>query len=236
MEIKLNKEIKKPIIVEGFPGFGLVGAISTEFLISHLDTEFIGEILFDEMPATIAIHGGNVVHPIGVYYNAKYNLIIIHSITSPQGLEWKLADAILEIAKKTNAWEIISLEGVGTTTPTDDSNTFFFSTKDENKKKLKNLGLEELKEGIIIGVTSAVMLKAKHLNNTSIFAQTHSQLPDSKAAAKVIEVLDKYLELDVDYKPLLDTAKEFEGKIKGILKSQTETHKEKDLKAMSYVG
>ncbi|MBW2989975.1 PAC2 family protein, partial [Candidatus Woesearchaeota archaeon] len=42
MQIKLWKKPKNPIIIEGFPGFGLVGTIASEFLIDHLKTELIG--------------------------------------------------------------------------------------------------------------------------------------------------------------------------------------------------
>lgn len=236
MEIKLSQEIHKPLIIEGFPGFGLIGAIATEFLISHLKTELIGEILLPEMPATIAIHNSQIIHPIGIYYNKEYNLIIIHSITAPQGLEWKIADQIIQLAKQVEAWEIICIEGVGSNVPSDEARTFFFTTKDENKQKLKDTKLEELKEGIIIGVTSALMLYGKKQNITSIFAETHSQLPDSKGAAKVIEILDKYLGLKVDYQPLLDTAEKFEEKIKGIMNQSQKTIEERDKKTMSYVG
>ena len=80
------------------------------------------------------------------------------------------------------------------------------------------------------------MLYGKNLNFTSFFAETHSQLPDSKAAAKIIEILDKYLGLEVDYKPLLDTAKKFEEKIKDIITQSQNVTAERDRKAMSYVG
>ena len=236
MDIKLKKEVQKPIIVEGFPGFGLIGAITTEFLVRHLDTEQVGEIMMDKMPATIAIHEGKIVHPIGIYHNSKYNLLIIHSITAPQGLEWELADTILSLARKVNAWELISIEGVGTSQPGEESRAFFFANSKHNQEKLKGIGLEPLEEGIIVGVTSAMMLKGKEMNMTSLFAEAHSQLPDSKAAAKIIEILDKYLGLKVDYKPLLETAEKFEQQIKGILESSQKTNEEKDKKAMNYVG
>ena len=44
MKIILKKKPKNPTIIEGFPGFGLVGTIASEFLIDHLNTEMIGKI------------------------------------------------------------------------------------------------------------------------------------------------------------------------------------------------
>ncbi|MBN2112226.1 proteasome assembly chaperone family protein [Candidatus Woesearchaeota archaeon] len=237
----LKKKPKDPIVVEGFPGFGLVGTIASEFLISHLQCEKIGSLYFEDLPATIAIHEGAVIDPVSIYYNKKYNIVIIHSISGAQGIEWKAADAVLDICQQLGAKEIISLEGVGAAGMGDDeendanSNAFFYSTCKECSKKLKSLGVEQLGEGIIMGVTSALVLKTE-IPLTCLFAETHSNLPDSKAAAKMIEVLDKYLGLQVDYKPLLKQAEKFEEKLRGLIEKGTKAQEIKERKSMSYVG
>ena len=43
VSLELWKKPKGATIIEGFPGYGLVGPITTEFLIDHLKTEQIGE-------------------------------------------------------------------------------------------------------------------------------------------------------------------------------------------------
>lgn len=235
MEIKLSKKPKSPIMIEGFPGFGLVGTIASEFLIDHLKTEQIGKILFDDMPAMVAIHENKVVEPLGVFYDKKYNLVIIHAVTASQGVEWKIADALVKISKQLTAKEMISLEGVGSSEEVHESRAFYYASDKKNGEKLKASGVKPLKEGIIMGVTGALLVRSE-TPLTCIFAEAHTNLPDSKAAAKVIETLDKYLGLEVDYKPLLQQAEKFEGKLKGLLQK---THEAKELgeeKRMSYVG
>lgn len=236
MEIQLLKKPKNPIIIEGFPGFGLVGTISSEFLIEHLDCEEIGNIFSEEIPAMIAIHESKIVKPMGIYYNKKYNLLFIHGITVVQGLEWKIVDAILQLAEKVEAKEIISLEGVGSLTALENPQLFYITNIDKSAKKLEQFGLKRMKEGIIMGVTGAMLYKGSGVPNTSIFAETATNLPDSKAAAKVIEVLDKYLNLNVDYKPLLEQAQKFEDKLKGIMTKSKEAMDFRDKKQLSYVG
>jgi len=236
MEIILNKKPQNATIIEGFPGFGLVGTIASEFLIEHLNCELIGKFWFEDLPATIAIHEGKLVHPVGIYYNKKYNLVIVHAIAGASKVEWKIAKLIDDLAKKLKAKEIISLEGVGSATPSDTNRVFYFSKDPKLEKKLKGAGLEPLSEGIIIGVTSAVMLKAEAAPLSCIFAETHSSLPDSKAAAKIIEALDKYLGLNVDYKPLIAMAEKFEEKLKGILQKSRDVMGDKQKKDLSYVG
>ncbi|MCH8003078.1 MAG: proteasome assembly chaperone family protein [Nanoarchaeota archaeon] len=236
MQIKLTKKPKNCRLIEGFPGFGLVGTIASEFLLEHLKFEQIGKIVFDEMPATVAIHEGKVVEPLGIFYNKKYNLVLLHAITASSGMEWKLSDTVIELSKQLDIKEIICLEGVGSSDETVTSRVFFYSNNDKNKSKFNKIKVDPLKEGIIIGVTGAVLLRAEKIPVSCVFAETHTNLPDSKAAAKVIEVLDKYLGLGVDYKPLLVQAEKFESKLKGLLTESQKAMQLSEKKKLSYVG
>lgn len=236
MRIKLSKRPKNPTIIQGFPGFGLVSTIATEFLIDHLKTEQIGKIEMPTLPAMIAVHEGRVIEPIGIFYNKKYNIIIVHVVSSTTGLEWKLGDAVVELAKELKAKEIISLEGIGSTEPLPDSRAYYYASDEARKKALSTIA-QPLKEGIIMGLTGVLMLRAeKVLPISCIFAEAHSEMPDSKAAAKVIEMLDKYLGLKIDYKPLLQQAEKFEEKLKQLLTKTKEMSEEQRKKKLSYLG
>ena len=232
MELILDQKPRNVTIIEGFPGFGLVSTIATEYLITHLDARQIGKITLEEMPPVVAVHSGQIIEPIGVFYSKKYNLVILHALTSVTGFEWKVADKVAELAKLLQAKEIVCIEGVGSNTQS--TNAFYLSEKFATKVK-KSTKLQELKEGIIMGVSGALMLNKK-LPVTCIFAETHSQLPDSRAAAKIIESLDQYLGLKVDIKPLLKKAEEFEEKIKGIMDQSKEAMTTKQKKELSYLG
>ncbi|PIN76168.1 hypothetical protein COV18_00540 [Candidatus Woesearchaeota archaeon CG10_big_fil_rev_8_21_14_0_10_37_12] len=232
------KKPKVPIVIEGFPGFGLVSTIATGFLVDHLQCEQIGRYWFDETQPTLAIHACKLIDPIGVYYNKKYNVVIVHSISPiPAGMEWKATEIVIEVAKLVGAKKIITSEGVGSP-EADNPQGFFYATNDADKKKFEKLGIQCLGEGIIVGITSSILLRApqEKIDVCSLFAETHSKLPDSKAAAKIIELLDKYLGMKVDYKPLLKQAAEFEKKIRNVIEKTNETQQIKEKKQISYVG
>ena len=237
MEIRLTKKTlpKKVKIIDGFPGFGLIGTISTEFLIEHLSAEKIGSFHYDELPATIAVHKEKLVDPMGIFYNKKHNIVIFHTILNSVGLEWKLAESIMKLAKDLQATEIISLEGVSSPQVTESEKVFFYTKDSKKRAKFEKLKLLPLKESIIVGVSAALMLRSK-IPLTCFFAETKSELPDSKAASNIIKTLDDYLGLKVDYKPLLKQAEQFEQKFKGLLKQSAMTAKERDKKQMSYLG
>lgn len=236
MKIILTKKPKNPTIVEGFPGFGLVSTIATEFLIDHLKTEKIGRIWTTKIPAMIAVHEGKVVEPIGIFYNRKKNIVIVHVVSAAVGIEWELAETIVDLATQLNAKEIISLEGIGSTKPSEKTRAFYYSSNKEKAAKLSKITNAPLKEGIIMGLTGALMLLGrKKTISTAIFAESHSDMPDSKAAAKCVEVLNSYLGLKIDVKPLIKQAEKFEEKLKQLLEKTAKMTKEQK-KKLTYVG
>jgi uncharacterized protein len=233
MRIELKKRPKRVTILEGFPGFGLVATIATEFLIHHLKAEQIGKIWVSEIPPVIAVHDSEVIQPIGIYYIKAYNLVILHALTKVKGLEWELADKIVELSKLLDAKEIVSIEGIGTNDVK--PNGIYYISK--SKRKVPKMdGVAELKEGVIVGVTGALLLR-DDLPFVSILAESSTALPDSRAAANIIKALDSYLNLKVDYKPLLKKADEFEKKVNSIVTKNKEMIEMVDQKEIvNYMG
>ncbi len=234
MKLEMSKKPKGATIIAGFPGFGLVGSIAAEFLVSHLQTEKIGRILLTEMPAMVAIHQKRVIDTISLYYSKKENILLVHGIASLKGMEWEIAERISKLASSLKAKEIIALEGVGAGANANER-TFYHATLAKAISALEKDGSKPLEEGIIIGITAALLSTAK-VPLTCMFAETASELPDSKAAASLIKSLDHYLGLNVDYKPLLVQAQKFEEKIKNLLASGQKMQEMSEKKSMSYVG
>ncbi len=236
MQIKLYGKIKKgATIIEGSPGFGLVGTIATEYLIDHLNAKQVGNLWSEKLPAIVAVHGGEIIEPFAIFYDEKRNIVILRSIATVAGLEWELADSALKLFKKIEAKELICVEGVGGMEKVSEPKVYHLSANKEQKRKLEAIGLKQLNEGIIIGSAASFLSKVKEA--LLIFAESYSELPDSRAAAKIIEVLDKYLGLDVDYKPLIEKADKFERKVRELLSKSAMVKKDQDGKeGESYFG
>ncbi len=237
MKLVLKEKPKSPIIIEGFPGFGLVGTIATQFLIKHLNTKQIGYISAEGQVPITAVHDGKIIPPLSIFYDKKYNLVILHALTGVNGFEWEISDILDELCKELKCKEIISIEGIAAVSA-EKTNVYFYSTEEGKKSKLSNLKLEPLKEGIVMGVSGALLLK-QSLPLSCIFVESHVNIADSMAAAKIIEVLDRYLSLNVDFKPLLKTAQEFESKLKTIImknKELGEMQKGSEKQQLGYIG
>jgi len=236
MTIELIEKPKNPIIISGVPGYGFVGTIATEFLIRHLKARQIGRIWSEELMPIAAIHESKVVEPVGLFYSEKYNVIIMHVLSDLKKHEWQIADNILKIADMLNAKEILCLEAVGDE-DLSDMKTYYFTSDESKRKQFQGFGIEPFKEGMIMGVTGALLLK-KPAKVSVFFVEIHAQLGDNEAAAKLIEILDKYLHLGVDFAPLLKAAKEFEESLKNAVKKgqKAATAKQQFRTDVNYMG
>lgn len=232
MDLHLTEKPKEVTIIQGFPGFGMVGSISAEYLCDHLETREIGSVLLPELFPIVAIHQGQVVPPLSIHYHEKGNIVIVKSLTKGKDHEWKFAEVIGTLAKELQAKEIISLEGVNAQQESQD--IYAYSSDSKKKKLFDTKGFKQLDEGIVMGVSAALLLKKQPCPITCLFALTTSTLPDSNAAAEIIKALDAYLGLHVEYEPLYEQAKVFEEKIKTILSKSQTAMEEKN--TMDYMG
>lgn len=230
--IELKEKPKNPVIIEGFPGFGFVSTIATEFLIKHLNAKRIGRIFSNKISPMAAIHKSEIVDPLEVYYDKKHNIIILRALTNVSGAEWEIGGMIVELAKKLKAKEVIGLEGVATE-KLNETKVYYYTNS--NSKRFEKINIENLKEGIIVGVTGVLLLNSDEIPLSCIFVDAHPGLPDSRAAGEIIKILDSYLKLNVDYKPLIKTAEEFEDKLKELVSKVKKTSEKKQEKEISYL-
>lgn len=234
MEIHLSKKPNAPIIIDGFPGLGLIATIAAEFLIKHLNAKSIGYFWSENLVPIVAVHNAMIMKPMEIFYDEKTNIIIVHAISDIRGMEWEIADAILELGRMLKAKEIISLEGVLSLSK--DVNTYLLSPTKSRTKGYGKQTLQAFKEGMLVGITAALFLRSKEKKVTGIFVESHSKLPDSRSAAKLIEALDVYLGLKLDPKPLLEAAEQLEAKLRSIYEQAQEAIRHKQKKELTYVG
>lgn len=221
MRLNLEKKPENAKVIVGFPGFGLIGTIATKFLIEHLDVEHIGRVESTKLVPLAAVHKSQLVGPLDIFYDKKYNLVIVQTLSDLSGEEWQVADIIHELCEDLKAKEIIILEGMPGQNPKSLKTYYYCIGKNNN---IKNLEIEPLKEGVMMGATATLLLKLDgEIPFLAIFSEGHSQLPDSEAAARVVKVLDQYLGLNIDYKPLIAAAKKFEDMMNQLIEKSKKT-------------
>jgi uncharacterized protein len=231
-------KLKKPVLVEGFPGLGLVGTISASYLIEKLKMEPLGYITGDQFPPLAAVHNHRPLYPARMYYSQKHDLIVfISEFVIPIGAVHELSEKIYEFAKKMNVKKIISLGGI--TIKGEQDEVFAIASLPEIDAELEKIpGVKLIKEGATTGVTGVLLAKGatEKYPVVSLLAESHEGM-DPKAAAMVLEALRQFTKISIDTKALEDEAKEIDAKVKSILAKAKSAHVEyKKVQADSSLG
>jgi len=95
------------------------------------------------------------------------------------------------------------------------------------RKLLDDHDINPFIEGVITGVAGVLLNEGKRrdFDVISLLAEAHSNYPDARAAARIIEVLDRLvLNIHIDSKPLYKEAEAIEMQIRSI-RSQAKTSK-----------
>ena len=90
------------------------------------------------------------------------------------------------------------------------------STESLNKLKDKNIPI--LKMGNLNGISGTLLTQTaiKNIPGTCILAETLTQYPDPRAAAEVVQSLNKLIDIDIDYEPLVQEAENIESRLKKL--------------------
>jgi uncharacterized protein len=234
-------DLRGATVIDGFPSVGLVSTITANYLISTLKMEQIGILDSVHFPTVSVVRGSEPLNPVRIYSNSSSNtgseskiVVFISEFQPPSNLIKMIAATILDWAQDQGCNLLISPEGLvidrGEGEDEDEDET------DNNKKavSLEDLvvygigstvnardiigkqSIVQFQEGVISGVAGVLLNEGKRrgFDVISILAEARPNYPDARAAAKVIEAIDKMLlKIDIDVEPLLSEAAEIEAKI-----------------------
>ncbi len=226
-EIKLLKKprLKKPVLIEGLPGFGLVGRLAAEHLVKQLKAVKFAEFYSPGFPPQVKIlpDGTVSMHKAEFYYSKqkKKDLIILLGDDQAATIEWQysVCGDIIEFARKNNTSMIITLGGYGVRGIPKKPRVFGAAT---DKSLIKTFS----KHGALFGKVGGDIIGAaglligigalRGIPGVCLMGETHGSYVDPKAASSVLKVLTSYLGLKISFKELDEKAKEIEKMIKRI--------------------
>lgn len=216
------EELKKPpIVINGLPDVGLVGAIASLFLIRELKMKEVGYIDSDKLLPVLVFHNEKPSMPIRIY--EKDGIVaIISEVAIPIEIMPSLAKLIVKWTIKKNGVRVITLGGIPVPNRIDieKPKVVGAAVLDEDRELLRKYGIEVLKEGYLAGSYALIAkecFKAK-LPCITLLAQSHLTYPDPGAAAAVLEKLSLILGVKINVKPLLEEAEEVRLKLRELMK------------------
>lgn len=210
---------KKPIRIDGgtaietFPGVGLVGHIAGSYMISALEMEMMGFIMSEKLPPLSIVYEGDIIPPMRMYTH-KDLLLFICDIPLPSESFFEIAREIAEFLKEKNVKQSLSLAGIAVGKP---GEKVYAAATDNDL--LKDIGVEPLKIGSIVGASGSLLQECKRLDIPAIglLAETIGNVPDPRASAMLVEELSRILNIKIDVGPLLEEAEAVEERFQQMM-------------------
>jgi uncharacterized protein len=222
--------VKGAVLIEGFPSIGMVSSIVANYLIKTLGMEYIGSVKSRYLQPVAVISGGVPMPPVRIYAGQPIEkkdcicerlVVITSEFPPPAELMQPLADKLLEWSKEKGIKTIVSIEGIMNESEDQEQHgTYAIASSPGARKLLENRNVKPLQNGIITGISGVLLHEAEAAGQDAIclLSDANPQIPDARAAARLIELLDSFLpKIKLDPQPLIKEAERLEGLLKQSL-------------------
>jgi len=225
VEVKEFKRIglRAGFVLDGFPSVGLASTIAANYLVSSLKMDQVAALDCDYFPPVSMIYASKPKFPARVYVDPSYRLAVFISEFSPAPfLNRPLAKTMLGWSLEKGASTMITsmflplgeaegeqfdILGVGST--------------ERARERLGACGVRQLDVGMIAGIAGTLLNEGRwaEFDVICLVARARPEIPDARAAARIIETLDKLIpDMQVDVKPLYEEAERIEERLKLLRK------------------
>jgi uncharacterized protein len=224
-------DLRGATVIDGFPSVGLVSTITANYLISLLKLEQIGVLDSKYFPTVSIIRDAEPLNPVRIYasdpraHGEDYPPIVvfISEFQPPANLVKLIASTILDWIEEQMCSLLISPEGLVIDresmgeTESEEIVAYGVGSTERARTLLEANGIPLFKEGVISGVAGVLLNEGKRrgFDVINVLAEARPNYPDARAAAKVIEAIDKLIpHIHIDVEPLYAEAENIELKLK----------------------
>ena len=224
-------ELKNPILVEGFPGLGMVGSIATQYLTRQLKAQKLAILYSPHFPYHVLVDkkgGARLLR--GEFFFLKNeteenDFIFLTGDSQPQTIEgqFEVANSILDFAEQKKVKTIITIGGYRNEVEDSPKVVAVSANPALFKKALKSKAISSDAGTPIVGIAGLLLglAKFRKIDAICLLGETRGYLPDPKTAKRVIEILQGILDVTVDLKGLdkeIERSKEILDRMQDIEK------------------
>jgi len=191
-------ELKSPIIFAGFVGAGLVGPVAINHIITELKMEEIAVMRSKYMPPSTVFMRGRLRHPFRFYANKEGTIcVIICEITLRMDGLYSLVSSILDWAAQKGSKEIVILDGVAST---EHDGKAYCAAEEDLVRTMADKDISMIPQGFITGIPGGILNEClvREIQGIALLAKANKALPDSAAAATLIEALNRFYHMKID--------------------------------------
>jgi len=252
-EIKIYElkrlDLRNSAVIDGFPSVGLVSTITANYLIGILQMEQIGILDSIHFPTVSVVRNSEPLNPVRIYAKEKVKedekqvVVFISEFQPPPNLIKMIAGSILDWMVEQGCNLLISPEGLvidrgesSQENPEEDDKepeeleAYGIGSTENARNLLNKHDIQQFQEGVISGVAGVLLNEGKRrgFDVISLLAEARPNYPDARAAARVIEAIDKILlNKNIDVKPLYREAEGIEARIMNMQQQAKSPSKKK---------
>lgn len=211
----ISEDIENASVIEGSPELGLIGNIVGWLLVEELKMKEIGHIESKYFPPLAVLYRGVAIHPFRIY-SVDELVLFLSDFVVPPNVTYDMTNAIVDWMERNNSKEIITLNSIAVRQKT--NGVAGAANSPEGLKRLGDLELPILPFGNINGLSGTLLTRSisRDITGSCLFAEVLNQYPDPRAAASVVDVLNRMLDIEVNPEPLLKEAEEIESRLKEL--------------------
>ncbi|MCI4355518.1 MAG: PAC2 family protein [Thermoplasmata archaeon] len=244
-EIK-RVDVEGAIVIDGFPSVGLVSSIVANYLIDTLEMEQIGIVESPAFPTVSLVRNGSPQHPVRIYAGtppsdktgrvADKIVAFVSEFHPAPAIIHPLATTILDWVQEQRCGMLVSPEGLVVDRPGGEANAHRPMKLADVKiygvastRKARELYIEPnmspFMEGVITGIAGVLLNEGRRrgFDVLTFLAEAQADYPDARAAAKVIEAINRILlRTPLDPVPLYHEAERIEQQLLTIQRRAAE--------------
>jgi len=230
-------DLRGATVIDGFPSVGLVSSIVANYMINALNLVQIGIMDSPYFPTVSLVRDGKPMNPVRIYAGSRTGgedsdqlVVFISEFQPPPNLIKGIASTVLDWAQDQRCTMLLCPEGLIVDKEAEEVRTvevYGIGSTDRANEILRKNAVAIFEEGVITGVAGVLLNEGRKrdFDVITLLSEAHPDYPDARAAARVIETIDKLLlRTELDAKPLYEEAERIENQLKTI-HQQTEGQK-----------
>jgi uncharacterized protein len=213
----ISEEVEDAVVLEGSPNLGLIGNIIGWLLVEELNMKQVGHISSKYFPPLAVLYNGLAIHPFRIY-STEGIVLFLSDFLIPPTVTYDMANVVTDWMERNNSKELITLNSTIVRQKT--NGVTGAANSKESLKRLEELEVPILPFGNVSGLSGSLLTKTatRNIPASCLFAEVLNQYPDPRAAAGVVNVLNRMMDIDVNAEPLIKEAEEIEARLKELAK------------------
>jgi uncharacterized protein len=214
---------------------GLVSSIVANYIVNSLELEQIGILDSIYFPSVALVRKAEPLSTVRIYAGERVKgeeggdqvVVFISEFQPPNNLIKVISKTILDWIQEQKCRQLICPEGLVIEREGDDNQSgqeldvYGIGSTARTKALLKEHDINLFQEGVITGIAGVLLTEGKmrDFDVIGLLAEAHPNYPDARAAATVLEAIDKILlHIKLDPKPLYQEAEGIEAQLKNLQK------------------